>query len=95
MMFDEPVAPRSVSEHELGELTYYGICAGCHAFQNRLIGVPMQIIQGIYHDNPQGIVDYITNPTNLRENYPDMPKQDYLSEETKMAVAKYILAMKQ
>ena len=95
MTFDEPVAPRSVSEHELGELTYYGICAGCHAYQNRLIGVPMQIIQGIYHDNPQGIVDYITNPKNLRENYPDMPKQDYLSDEAKMAVAKYILAMKQ
>src|SRR5690606_14396900 len=44
-LLDSPVAPRSVSKEELGELTYYGICAGCHAWDNRLIGPPTQIIQ--------------------------------------------------
>ncbi|WOD43872.1 parallel beta-helix domain-containing protein [Hwangdonia lutea] len=92
-MLDAPVPPRSVSEHELGELTYYGVCAGCHAFGTRLIGVDTKIIKAIYHNNPQGIVDYITNPLNLREDYPEMPPQDYLSEEAKMAVAQYILKM--
>lgn len=94
MMLGAPVPPRSVSEHELGEITYYGVCAGCHAFGTRLIGVDTQIIQEIYIDNPQGIVNYITKPLNLREDYPEMPPQDYLSAEAKMAVAEYILTMK-
>ena len=92
-MLPEPVAPRSVSKDELGELTYYGVCAGCHAFGTRLIGPPTEIIQAIHNGNPQGIVDYITNPKNLREDYPEMPPQDYLDDEAKMAVAEYILAM--
>ena len=94
MMTPSPVPPRSVSKEELGELTYYGVCAGCHAFGTRLIGPPTEILQAIHHDNPQGIVDYITAPKNLREDYPEMPPQNYLSEEAKMAVAEYILALK-
>lgn len=92
-MLDKPVPPRSVSKEELGELTYYGVCAGCHAFGSRLIGVDTKIIQTIHAGNPQGIVDYITKPSNLREDYPEMPPQDYLSDEAKMAVAEYILKM--
>ncbi|MCK0134730.1 parallel beta-helix domain-containing protein [Arenibacter sp. S6351L] len=94
MMTPSPVPPRSVSKEELGELTYYGVCAGCHAFGTRLIGPPTEILQAIHHDNPQGIVDYITAPKNLRKDYPEMPPQNYLSEEAKMAVAEYILALK-
>ena len=94
MMTPSPVPPRSVSSEELGELTYYGVCAGCHAFGTRLIGPPTEILQAIHQNNPQGIVDYITAPKNLREDYPEMPPQNYLSEEAKMAVAQYILALK-
>ncbi|MEQ8422610.1 MAG: parallel beta-helix domain-containing protein [Arenibacter algicola] len=94
MMTQSPVPPRSVSAEELGELTYYGVCAGCHAFGTRLIGPPTEILQAIHQNNPQGIVDYITAPKNLREDYPEMPPQDYLSEEAKMAVAEYILELK-
>ncbi|MEQ8216870.1 MAG: parallel beta-helix domain-containing protein [Arenibacter sp.] len=94
MMTPSPVPPRSVSSEELGELTYYGVCAGCHAFGTRLIGPPTEILQAIHQNNPQGIVDYITAPKNLREDYPEMPPQDYLSAEAKMAVAQYILSMK-
>ncbi|MBO3098358.1 parallel beta-helix domain-containing protein [Gelidibacter pelagius] len=93
MMLGAPVPPRSVTDKELGEITYYGVCAGCHALGTTLIGVDTQIIKDIYVDNPQGIVNYITKPLNLRDDYPEMPPQDYLSEEAKMAVAKYILEM--
>ena len=92
-MLPSPVPPRSVSEHELGEITYYGVCAGCHAFGTTLIGPDTQIIKDIYVDNPQGIVNYITKPFNLRKDFPDMPPQDYLSDAAKMAVAEYILTM--
>ncbi len=95
MMTPAPVPDRSVSKDQLGELTYYGVCAGCHAFGSRLIGPPTEILQAIHSGNPQGIVDYINNPKNLREDYPEMPPQDYLSDEAKMAVAEYILALKE
>lgn len=95
MMTPSPVAARSVSKEEIGELTYYGVCAGCHAFGTRLIGPPTEIIQAIHKGNPQGIVDYMNNPKNLREDYPEMPPQDYLDDNAKMAVAEYILALKQ
>jgi len=94
LLLDSPAAAREISKEDLGEMTYYGICSGCHAFDIRLIGVPTNVIQMIYKDNPQGIVDYINHPKNLREDYPEMPPQDYLSQEAKMAVAEYILALK-
>ena len=95
MMTQSPVPARSVAKEQLGELTYYGVCAGCHAFGTRLIGPPTDIIQAIHNGNPQGIVDYMNNPKNLREDYPEMPPQDYLDDEAKMAVAEYILALKE
>ena len=94
LLLEKPAEPRDISKEDLGEMIYYGICSGCHAFDIRLIGVPTNVIQMIYKDNPQGIVDYINHPKNLREDYPEMPPQDYLSEEAKMAVAEYILALK-
>ena len=93
-LLDQPAVAREITKKDLGEMTYYGICSGCHAFDIRLIGVPTNVIQMIYKDNPQGIVDYINKPKNLREDYPEMPPQDYLSEEAKLAVAEYILTLK-
>jgi len=58
-----------------------------------MIGPPTRDLQAIYKNNPQGIVDYITNPIRRRENYPEMPPQNYLSEETRMAVAEYMLTV--
>jgi hypothetical protein len=94
-LLDEPAEHRrDITKEQLGEFTYYGVCAGCNAMNQRLIGVPTNIIQAIHMNNPQGIVDYINNPKNLRDDYLEMPPQNYLSEEAKMAVAEYILNMK-
>ena len=58
-------------------------------------GLPITIIQALYIDNPQGIVDYITRPVRKRDDYPEMPSQDYLDEETCLAVAMmYMLGLK-
>ena len=59
-----------------------------------MIGPPVQIIQALYMDNPQGIADFIANPTRKRDDYPEMPPQDYLDKETRLAVAKYMLEVK-
>ncbi len=90
----EPVEPKQITTEQLGEFTFYGICSGCHAYDTRLIGVPVNVIQMIYKNNPEKMVEYMDNPKNLRDDYPEMPPQDYLSEEAKLAVAKYILTMK-
>ena len=93
-LLEKPVAPREISISEKSELTYYGICAGCHSFSMRMIGPPTMVIQALYTNNPQGIADYIANPVHKREDYPEMPPQNYLDEETRLAVAEYMLKVK-
>lgn len=87
----EPIKPRDLGEFEKGKLAYYGVCSGCHAYDIRMIGPPTQVIQALYKGNPKGLADYITNPVRKREDYPEMPPQSHLSEETRLAVANYLL----
>jgi parallel beta-helix repeat protein len=89
-----PVPPREIKPEDKGKIAYLGICAGCHTFTGRMIGPPVQIIQALYMDNPQGIADFIANPTKKRDDYPEMPPQNYLDEATRLAVAKYMLQVK-
>lgn len=93
-ILDEPVPARVIDPSERGKVVYMGICAGCHTYTGRMIGPPIQIIQALYMDNPQGLADYIAKPTKKREDYPEMPPQDYLDEETRLAVAKHLLSRK-
>jgi cytochrome c551/c552 len=94
-MLDNPVAPRDLSDVEVGKMAYYGICAGCHSYNNKIVGPPIKDIQMIYNGNPQGIVDYITNPTDKRPGYVEMPSQKYLPLEVREAVAEYMLSVKE
>jgi parallel beta-helix repeat protein len=86
-----PVPPREIKPGERGKVVYLGICSGCHVYNGRMIGPPVQAIQALYMENPQGIADYIARPTKKRDDYPEMPPQDYLDPETRIAVAKYLL----
>tara|TARA_R110002110_G_scaffold205066_5_gene416872 strand:- start:58330 stop:59844 length:1515 start_codon:yes stop_codon:yes gene_type:complete len=87
----EPVPARSMEDVDKGRLAYYGICAGCHAYNARMIGPPTQIIQALYMDNPQGIADYVAAPVKKRPDYPEMPPQSHLDEETRLAAAEFML----
>ena len=84
---------RNIDEMEKGKLAYFGVCSGCHAYDIRMVGPPTQIIQALYKDNPQGIADYIANPVRKRDDYPEMPPQNHLTEETRLAVANYLLTI--
>jgi cytochrome c551/c552 len=88
-----PVPPRVIKPEERGKVVYLGICSGCHAYDGRLIGPPVQAIQALYLDDPQGIADYIAQPVKKRDDYPEMPPQDYLDPETRLAAAKYMLQL--
>jgi cytochrome c551/c552 len=92
-MLERPVAPRATGIAEKGKLTYYGVCSGCHSYNTRLIGPPITVIQAMYKNNAQGIVDFITKPVHKRDDYPEMPPQNYLTEETRKAVAEYLLTI--
>jgi parallel beta-helix repeat protein len=92
-MLDKPVAPRNTSVGEKGKLTYYAVCSGCHAYNSRLIGPAVTDIQALYKNNPEGLMNYITDPIDKRDDYPEMPPQNYLSEETRKAVAEYMLSL--
>ncbi|MDX2369173.1 MAG: parallel beta-helix domain-containing protein [Colwellia sp.] len=91
-LLDEPVPVRVIDPSERGQVVYNGVCAGCHTYTGRMIGPPVQIIQALYMDNPQGLADYINKPTKKREDYPEMPPQNYLDEKTRLAAAKYMLS---
>ncbi len=94
-LLDKPAAPRVLSADDRGKLIYSSVCAGCHAYNVRMVGPPTQIIQAIYAGNPQGIADYIASPTKKREDFPPMPPQGHLSAELRLAVAKYMLTLSQ
>jgi parallel beta-helix repeat protein len=89
-----PVPPRAIDPGERGKVAYLGICSGCHIYNGRMIGPAVQVIQALYMDNPQGIADYIAKPVKKRDDYPEMPPQDYLDPETRLAVAQYMLRVK-
>jgi len=85
------VPPRKIDPSEKGKIAYLGICAGCHTYTGRMIGPPVQIIQALYFENPEGLAKYIAAPIKKRDDYPEMPPQNYLDEETRLAVARYML----
>lgn len=91
-ILDEPVPARVIDPSERGKVVYMGICAGCHTYTGRMIGPPIQVIQALYMDNPQALAEWIAKPTKKRDDYPEMPPQDYLDAETRLAVAKYLLS---
>ncbi len=92
-MLPEPAPDRDTKTADRGKLLYYGICSGCHSFNMRMIGPPVMTIQALYKNNPKGIADYIAKPSRKRQDFPEMPPQDYLSEEKRLEVAAYMLSI--
>ncbi len=93
-LLDKPAPPRVLTAQDRGKLVYSSVCAGCHAYNVRMIGPPTQIIQVMYANNAQGIADYIAKPTKKRDDFPAMPPQAHLSADLRLAVAQYMLTVK-
>lgn len=89
----EPVPVREIAAGEKGKAAYYGICAGCHAYSTKMIGPPTMAIQALYHGRPEALAAYIARPTRVREDYPEMPPQNYIAEDVRLEVAKFMLAL--
>ena len=89
----EPVPVRQIAADEKGRAAYYGICAGCHAYGTKMIGPPTLAIQAMYQGRPEALAKYIASPTKVREDYPEMPPQNYIAEDVRLEVAKFMLAL--
>ncbi|MDP6376950.1 MAG: parallel beta-helix domain-containing protein [Pseudomonadales bacterium] len=87
----EPVEIREIAADEKGKAAYYGICAGCHAYSVKMIGPPTMAIQAMYQGRPEALAAYIAAPSKVREDYPEMPPQNYISEDVRLAVAQFML----
>ena len=77
--------------NRVGKKAYYAICTGCHVYDGVLIGPSVKEIQTTYKGEAALLADYIANPHKVRPDFPEMPPQNYLSAETRMAVASFIL----
>lgn len=87
----EPVVAPTYTLEQKGRLTYMAVCSGCHTYDARLIGPPMVTIKALYGKDANRLADWISHPTHKRQDYPQMPSQSYLSEDVRLAVARYIL----
>lgn len=88
---DKPIPSVALTAEQKGRFTYLAVCTGCHAYGSVLHGPSIQSIQAMYKDNPEGLVRYITSPVRKRADFPEMPPQAYLGEETLTAISHYIL----
>ncbi len=92
-MLAEGAPPRSTEGEEKARLLYRGICAGCHGYDVRMIGPATVTIQALYGEDAESLAKYIENPVKKRPDYPEMPPQGHLSEELRLAVARYMLSV--
>jgi len=87
----DPVVATAFTPEQKGRLTYLAVCTGCHTYDSKLIGPPMIVIKALYGKNARRLADWISKPTHERPDYPEMPPQNYLPDEVRLAVASYIL----
>lgn len=86
-----PIEAKAYTAEQKGRFTYLAVCTGCHAYDSKLVGPPMVTVKALYGKDAQKLADWIARPTHKREDYAEMPPQDYLPPEVRMAVARYVL----
>lgn len=87
----EPVRAAAFTPEQKGRLTYLAVCTGCHTYDSKLIGPPMVVVKALYGKDVHRLADWIAKPTHKRPDYAEMPPQNYLPEDVRLAVANYIL----
>lgn len=91
MQTEKPVVATPYTPDQKGRLTYLAVCTGCHTYNSKLVGPPMVVIKALYGKDAQKLADFIAKPTHKRPDYPEMPSQEYLPDDVRLAVARYIV----
>ncbi len=74
-----------------GEAVFNRSCAGCHHFDTRLVGPPLDEILPAYRGRAEALESFIRKPRKVREDYPAMPALGLTDAEI-AAVVHYLLA---
>jgi parallel beta-helix repeat protein len=90
-MMPAPAEAPIYTAEQKGRFTYLAVCTGCHTYGSVLHGPSMQSVKALYGDDVDALVEYIANPVRKRRDFPEMPGQHYLGEETLEAIANYVL----
>jgi cytochrome c551/c552 len=83
-------APEKAPAQVDGAAVFRRICAGCHRFDQKLVGPPLQEVLPKYAGDVDALIDFIRDPVKKNPDYPPMPRLGLPEEEIK-AVADYIL----
>jgi cytochrome c len=83
-------APPATAAVEKGKAVFDSICKGCHRFDARVVGPPLNEVVPKYKGNVEDLKGFIRNPVKKSPGYPSMPKLG-LNEEEIDAVARYLL----
>jgi cytochrome c len=86
---EEPAAAGKEAA-ETGKAVYEKVCAGCHQFDIRVVGPPLNEAVPKYGGDVEKLKEFIRNPVKVNPDYPSMPNLG-LPEEEIDAVARYLV----
>jgi cytochrome c len=86
---EKPVAAEPTGA-EKGKAIFESVCMGCHRFDSRLVGPPLNEVVPKYQGDVEKLKRFIGNPVKVNPGYPTMPNLG-LKEEEIDAVARYLL----
>ena len=69
-------------------------CSPCHGKDVKVVGPPLTEIISLYHDNAEGLKQWIKTPGKKRANFSQMPTLSQLTDDDRNEIAKYILSIK-
>jgi cytochrome c551/c552 len=73
-----------------GEEIFNRVCSGCHAFDRRRVGPPLNDVLPGYRGRRGTLAEFIANPVKMNPDYPAMPDPG-LSEAEISAVVDFLL----
>jgi mono/diheme cytochrome c family protein len=86
---EEPAAAAQTGA-DAGKVVFETVCAGCHRFDIRVVGPPMNEAVPKYGGDAEKLKAFIRNPVKVNPDYPSMPRLG-LPEEEIDAVARYLI----
>lgn len=86
---EEPAAAGKEAA-ETGKAVYEKVCAGCHQFDIRVVGPPLNEAVPKYGGDVEKLKEFIRNPVKVNPDYPSMPNLGLPKEEID-AVARYLV----
>jgi cytochrome c len=87
----EEYASAERTEADAGRVVFEKICAGCHRFDIRVVGPPLNERVPTYGGDVEKLKAFIREPVKVNPGYPSMPELG-LPEKDIDAVARYLIA---